>query len=136
VTDYLGTYEEYVHASGNDHLDADTVILKARREKRQKARERRASRKSQADRSPADIEKEIRRLERDRDEVTASLERDEARVAEIDAAFCEAGFYERTTADEVSRLESERSDAQHAMDVAMERWSAIEARLEALSTSS
>ncbi|MGB0543491.1 MAG: ribosomal protection-like ABC-F family protein [Longimicrobiales bacterium] len=136
VTDYLGTYEEYVHVSGNDHLDADTVILKARREKRQKARERRASRKSQADRSPADIEKEIRRLERDRDEVTASLERDEARVAEIDAAFCEAGFYERTTADEVSRLESERSDAQHAMDVAMERWSAIEARLEALSTSS
>ena len=136
VTDYLGTYEEYVHASGNDHLDADTVILKARREKRQKARERRASRKSQADRSPADIEKESRRLERDRDEVTASLERDEARVAEIDAAFCEAGFYERTTADEVSRLESERSDAQHAMDVAMERWSAIEARLEALSTSS
>lgn len=136
VTDYLGTYEEYVHVSGNDHLDADTVILKARREKRQKARERRASRKSQADRSPADIEKEIRRLERDRDEVTASLERDEARVAEIDAAFCEAGFYERTTADEVSRLESERSDAQHAVDVAMERWSAIEARLEALSTSS
>ena len=136
VTDYLGTYEEYVHVSGNDHLDADTVILKARREKRQKARERRASRRSQADRSPADIEKEIRRLERDRDEVTASLERDEARVAEIDAAFCEAGFYERTTADEVSRLESERLDAQHAMDLAMERWSAIEARLEALSTSS
>ncbi|MDE3002207.1 MAG: ABC-F family ATP-binding cassette domain-containing protein [Gemmatimonadota bacterium] len=136
VTDYLGTYEEYVHVSGNDHLDADTVILKARREKRQKARERRASRTSQVDRSPADIEKEIRRLERDRDEVTASLERDEARVAEIDAAFCEAGFYDRTTADEVSRLESERSDAQHAMDVAMERWSAIEARLEALSTSS
>jgi ATPase subunit of ABC transporter with duplicated ATPase domains len=34
VTDYPGTYEEYVHQSGDDHLDADTVVLKARREKR------------------------------------------------------------------------------------------------------
>ena len=34
VTDYPGTYEEYVHHSGDDHLDADTVILKARKEKR------------------------------------------------------------------------------------------------------
>jgi ATPase subunit of ABC transporter with duplicated ATPase domains len=32
IRDYLGTYEEYVHACGDDHLDADTVVLKARRE--------------------------------------------------------------------------------------------------------
>ena len=86
VTDYLGTYEEYVHASGDDHLDADTVILKARREKRQKARERRAVPEDEA-RNPADVEKEVRRLERDRDDVTTSLQTFENRLAEIDAAF-------------------------------------------------
>ncbi|HEU0053209.1 MAG TPA: ABC-F family ATP-binding cassette domain-containing protein, partial [Longimicrobium sp.] len=32
IRDYLGTYEEYVHACGDDHLDADTVVLKARAE--------------------------------------------------------------------------------------------------------
>ncbi|HYW07828.1 MAG TPA: ABC-F family ATP-binding cassette domain-containing protein [Longimicrobium sp.] len=32
IRDYHGTYEEYVHALGDDHLDADTVVLKARRE--------------------------------------------------------------------------------------------------------
>jgi ATPase subunit of ABC transporter with duplicated ATPase domains len=32
IRDYLGTYEEYVHACGDDHLDADTVVLKAKRE--------------------------------------------------------------------------------------------------------
>ncbi|HEX7243120.1 MAG TPA: ATP-binding cassette domain-containing protein, partial [Longimicrobiaceae bacterium] len=32
IRDYMGTYEEYVHACGDDHLDADTVVLKARKE--------------------------------------------------------------------------------------------------------
>jgi len=32
IRDYLGTYQEYVHACGDDHLDADTVVLKAKRE--------------------------------------------------------------------------------------------------------
>ena len=34
IRDYHGTYEEYVHACGDDHLDADTVVLKAKREER------------------------------------------------------------------------------------------------------
>ncbi|MFL5385800.1 MAG: ABC-F family ATP-binding cassette domain-containing protein [Longimicrobiaceae bacterium] len=35
IRDYLGTYEEYVHACGDDHLDADTVVLKAKSQKRE-----------------------------------------------------------------------------------------------------
>ena len=133
VSDYLGTYEEYVHASGDDHLDADSVILKARREKRQKARERRAARKDDEVRSPADVEKEVRRLERNRDEVTASLETFENRLAEIDAVFCEEGFYERSEPDEISRLEAERLEVEKGLEDKMQRWSELEARLEELS---
>ena len=133
VTDYLGTYQEYVHASGDDHLDADTVILKARREKRQKARERRATRTEEEVRSPADVEREVRRLERDRDDVTASLETFENRLAEIDALFCEEGFYDRSAPDEISRLEAERLDVESALEEMMQRWSEVEARLEELS---
>jgi ATPase subunit of ABC transporter with duplicated ATPase domains len=33
MRDYLGTYDEYVHYCGDDHLDADQVILKAKSEK-------------------------------------------------------------------------------------------------------
>ncbi len=36
IRDYQGTYEEYVHACGDDHLDADTVVLKARREEKKR----------------------------------------------------------------------------------------------------
>ena len=40
IRDFLGTYQEYVHACGDDHLDADTVVLKARREgKKERRRE-------------------------------------------------------------------------------------------------
>ncbi|HET6762396.1 MAG TPA: ABC-F family ATP-binding cassette domain-containing protein [Longimicrobiaceae bacterium] len=39
IRDYRGTYEEYVHACGDDHLDADSVVLKARKEDR-KARKK------------------------------------------------------------------------------------------------
>jgi len=40
IRDFLGTYQEYVHACGDDHLDADTVVLKAKREdKKGKKRE-------------------------------------------------------------------------------------------------
>jgi len=34
IRDFRGTYEEYVHACGDDHLDADEVVLKAKREDR------------------------------------------------------------------------------------------------------
>jgi ATPase subunit of ABC transporter with duplicated ATPase domains len=34
IRDFLGTYPEYVHACGDDHLDADEVVLKAKREDR------------------------------------------------------------------------------------------------------
>ena len=33
IIDYQGSYEEHVHYCGDDHLDADRVVLKARREK-------------------------------------------------------------------------------------------------------
>ena len=36
VRDYHGTYEDYVHFCGDDHLDADRVILKAKTEKQKK----------------------------------------------------------------------------------------------------
>lgn len=36
VTDYAGTYDEYLTRSGEDHLDQDAVVLKAKRERKKK----------------------------------------------------------------------------------------------------
>ena len=87
LTDYLGTYEEYVHASGDDHLDADTVLLKARREKRRRkgregnARDRRDDGTRSSELSQ-DVTKEIRRLQRKLEESTEAIEVHEARCVD------------------------------------------------------
>ena len=77
-------------------------------------------------------EREIRSLERRRDELTASIETDEARVAEIDAAFCAEGYYERTPAEEVAQSERERAELSESVERAMEEWSELEERIESL----
>ena len=132
VTDYLGTYEEYVHDSGDDHLDADTVVLRARREKREKKKSQVESPTPPAPMDRARLDREARGLERRRDELTSLVESGERRVAEIDEAFCADGFFERTPPDEVTRLEGERAEVQAAVARAMEEWAEVESRLEEL----
>ena len=139
VTDYLGTYEEYVHASGDDHLDADTVLLKARREKRRKGSERKTrDRGDDGTRSsalsPQDVIKETRRLQRELEEITEAIEVREARLKSIDASFCEDGFYERTPPDQVALLEQERAETDNALKADLQRWGDIESQLEGLSS--
>jgi ATPase subunit of ABC transporter with duplicated ATPase domains len=132
VTDYPGTYAEYVHASGDDHLDADTVVLKARREKRAKKKERSSG--PPPDAAPKGVDRrEVVALERRRGEITTSIESWEARVAEIDAIFCADGYYERTPADEIASLERERSRLTDEVERAMDEWASIEARIEQMS---
>ena len=139
VTDYLGTYEDYVHASGDDHLDADTVLLKARREKRRKGREGKASDRGgdgtrSSALSPHDVTKEIKRLQRELEEITEAIEVHEARLDSIDASFCEDGFYERTPPDQVTLLEQERAETDDSLKADLQRWGEVESQLEVLSS--
>ena len=137
VLDYQGTYEEYVHFCGDDHLDSDTVILRARREKGGKGKKakgsRRASEAAEPPRSQSDIDKKVKKLHRRRDELTVTIESTEARIAEIDALFCQEGYYERTPGDRVSALEKERGSLQGDVERQVERWSDVERRLDELS---
>jgi ATPase subunit of ABC transporter with duplicated ATPase domains len=134
VTDYPGTYDEYVHQSGDDHLDADNVILKARREKR---KEKEAGSEAPPAAVPweerVDAEKTVRKLERRRDELTASIEAAERRVATIEETFCAEGYYERTDPGEVAELERERASRLEEVERAMDEWTRVEAEIEALS---
>ena len=71
ILDFRGTYEEYVHFCGDDHLDADQVILKARQAKRKKeapTREPRSNRKgkNKQRRTAAQQEKRLARIEKAR----------------------------------------------------------------------
>ena len=124
VTDYPGTYEEYVHHSGDDHLDADRVVLKARREKKKKTKK--------TDVSVVDPAKEIRRIQSDRDELTNRVASAEQRVDDIDETLAAPGFYERAASDEIAVLGNERGELKEQIERGLDEWATLESELERL----
>ena len=147
IRDFRGSYEEYVHFCGDDHLDVDTVVLKARREKRA----RRAARASDggegdppgngAPRRPAPRRDDGAAargnrnryrggsLRTKRDRITAGIEAAETRIAEIDGAFADPAFYGRTEPEDVRALETERAARQAELDELIEAWERVETEL-------
>ena len=124
VTDYPGTYEEYVHHSGDDHLDVDRVVLKARREKKKKTKK--------ASASVVDPAKEIRRIESHRDELTDRIASAEQRVDDIDETLAAPGFYENATSEEIAVLGNERSELRKQIEKGLDEWATLESELERL----
>ena len=158
IVDYLGTYDEYVHFSGDDHLDVDRVVLKAKKEKgREKAGDegravnaaaerggergggrggggRAATVAGNGGRPAGDVArrrspKELAALRERRDDITARIEEVEARVASIEATFADPTTYESAGADEIRELEAERAALQSSVGKLMEEWEAIEGAL-------
>jgi energy-coupling factor transporter ATP-binding protein EcfA2 len=127
--DFPGSYEEYLSRCGDDHLDADAVVLRARRDKAETAKpqtgvlsweeqKRRANRKKQ--------------LPGRRDEIVAAIEAAEARKAAIHAMYCEPGFYEKTSKEQVAALEREEQELGPKIDALVAEWESVEAELASL----
>jgi len=126
ITDYLGSYDEYVHACGDDHLDVDRVVLKAKKEKRRKDRSRKKSQRSETRKLESRLKKSQQRLE----QITARIEAAEARVDEIDEMFCEPDYFRRTAADEVHTLERERNSLEGEVAGLLAEWEQLEQEID------
>mgnify|MGYP000129633414 CR=1 FL=1 len=138
VRDYHGTYEEYVHFCGDDHLDADRVILKAKRDKKAKSKADRArAAENGSEGVPAGGRKRVSKAQKNRmgeslDTLMARIDNAEARVAEIDELFCQPGYYEQTPPDDVRELEDERSRLKGEVADLTSEWERTEEELSAL----
>ena len=128
IRDYHGTYEEYVHACGDDHLDVDTVILKVKKEKRKKDSTDTGT-QGDRDRKSASQRGNSRALQRRLQErqagLTIRIEAAEARIKEIDAMFCEANYFEQTPPAEVRKAEAERNDMEREVNDLMAEWEQV-----------
>jgi ATPase subunit of ABC transporter with duplicated ATPase domains len=132
--DFPGTYDEYLDRCGDDHLDADAVVLKAKKEKAVEttAAPPGASAKTETALSWEEQKKRANRLKQlpaKRDEVVAAIEAAEARKAVIQAKWCETGFYEKTPKDEIAKLEGEEKALGPKIDALLAEWEALEAEL-------
>ena len=115
------------------------MILKAKTEKRKKkggtsartsertvagAGDRGNGRRAPAPEGPSKARRA--QLLKRQEELTASIEAAEARVAEIDEIFCEPMYYERTASDDVKALETERTSLQTEVTDLMAEWEQAE----------
>ena len=127
IRDYPGTYEEYVHFCGDDHLDADQVILRAKREKKGKA----PSKEERNKPKPRKLNK--RKLELRQGELLKEVEVSESSIGEIDARFAEPTFYKSMAPDEIRSLEEERVKIQKRLESLLEEWEQVEGDLASIS---
>jgi ATPase subunit of ABC transporter with duplicated ATPase domains len=158
IRDYHGTYEEYVHACGDDHLDADTVALRSKRDakvaggqpaaKQPSGNGKRGGAGSAAGNgkggnavangkgrpAPRDGRSgsigDRTRLEQRRDDLTASIEAAERDIARIDETFAGSGYFDKTAPDEVSALNAKRARLQEKVDRLVAEWESVEEALE------
>jgi ATPase subunit of ABC transporter with duplicated ATPase domains len=127
--DFPGSYAEYLARCGDDHLDAEAVVLKEKLDK---------SLNLAAPATALSWEEQKRRKNRkkqlpaQRDELMLAIERAEQRKATIGAGWCEAGFYERTSKDEVAALEREESALAAEITDLITKWEGLEAEIAAL----
>jgi ATPase subunit of ABC transporter with duplicated ATPase domains len=129
--DFPGTYDEYLARCGDDHLDAEAVVLKAKRERRDEPKPA----ASPSGPSWDELKKRRNRqkeLPLRRDKVMAEIERAEARRAEIQGLYASPGFFERTAQAEVEALVAEEATLGRTLDERLAEWEALEAEIEAL----
>jgi ATPase subunit of ABC transporter with duplicated ATPase domains len=135
IRDYLGTYEEYVHACGDDHLDADTVVLKAKREEKNGRKKESTGngkrRKDSGSRGSGKLEVAGRSgLEKRRDDFAAEIELAEAAIADIDATFAQPGYFDDAPSAQLKALKAERARLNEKIELLMEEWEKVEREIE------
>jgi ABC-type multidrug transport system ATPase subunit len=119
ILDYKGTYEEYVHFCGDDHLDVDRVVLKAKKTKKLKKNITKTS--SQKNVKEKDTDKKEKELWNQIDAI-------ESRIREIDQIFAEPDYYERTDPQETTNLSKERTELDKKLEGLTFTWENMEKR--------
>ena len=129
IRDFEGSYEDYLARCGDDHLDADVVLARARQDKKKEA-----AKKAAGPATPAQ-EKHLKTLVNRRDKLTAEIEKAEARVHAINEMFCNPGFFDKTPAGEVKKLEAEQKTLNTKIEETMAEWDRLETELGELTPS-
>ena len=132
ILDYQGTYEEYVHFCGDDHLDADQVVLKARQAKSKKGKDesKKANGRQKEQGGNGAAKGNTKRIQERQEKLMARIEAAELRMAEIDEIFCAPNYYEQTPVAEVRELETERAELEREVGEFTAEWERTEEEMD------
>ena len=131
--DFPGTYAEYLARCGDDHLDADAVVLKAQAPTRAERRPTAAPATSAArGRSRSGGATGIAAAAgQARDKVLAAIEAAEARKKEIHALYADPTLLSADAASGDRRLVKESEELDVEIEKLVGEWEAIEAEISA-----
>ncbi len=130
--DFPGTYDEYLSRLGDDHLDAEAVVLRAKTEAKAR-REVTTGAGTPLDVSREELRKRANRkkqLPALRDAAVQAIEAAEARKAEIHARWCSPGYFQSTPAAEIAALEAEEKALGPKLADLVATWEGLERELE------
>ncbi|MBL8683473.1 MAG: ABC-F family ATP-binding cassette domain-containing protein [Myxococcales bacterium] len=120
---FPGTFAEYLEKQGDDHLDAESASIRAKRaaaDNTDPAEKRRAYEEQKKRRN------RIAQLPKLRDKVLADIETAEARRRAIDELYGQDGFYEKTSKAELEKLEREHQSLGERIAAMMLEWEQLE----------
>jgi ATPase subunit of ABC transporter with duplicated ATPase domains len=126
--DFPGTYAEYLARCGDDHLDAEAVASKARRERRPADPADPNAGSSWEDQKKR--RNRIAQLPKQRDRLLAQIEAAEARKKAIADLYADPEFYRRTSTAEIAALVSEQAELAPKIDAWMTEWEALEREID------
>jgi ATPase subunit of ABC transporter with duplicated ATPase domains len=131
LRDFPGTYAEYLARCGDDHLDAEAVVLKAKADKPRDASPEARPAEGGSWEEQKKRRNRLQQLPAMRDKVLARIEAAEARKAAIAALYETAGFFERSLKSDLKKLQDEDAALALEIEAKMKEWETIEAELEA-----
>jgi ATPase subunit of ABC transporter with duplicated ATPase domains len=132
IRDYQGSYDEYLAQCGDDHLDADRVVLAAkaakggRAGKTDKASKAGRARPERSEGTGTPPVVSIKELAARREAITGRIEQAEARLAEIDTVLSDVTQYQASRAAEFRELGRERAALTGSMERLMAEWESVE----------
>ncbi|MFL6198034.1 MAG: hypothetical protein ACJ76J_02555 [Thermoanaerobaculia bacterium] len=74
----------------------------------------------------------LKDLAKRRDEVTAAVEQSEGRIHAINEMFCDPTFFDRTSRDQVKKLEGEQKTLSEKVEKLMGEWEKLEEQIAGL----
>ncbi|MDZ4697402.1 MAG: ABC-F family ATP-binding cassette domain-containing protein [Deltaproteobacteria bacterium] len=138
--DFRGNYDEYVQKDGDDHLNAEHVVLKAKKEKveRVESQDKREDPRTRTAGLSWDEQKKLstrrKALPKQRDKLMAEIETAEKEKTAIAERYNDSAFFMKTPWDEIERLQARQKELDGIIETTMTEWEAVEAEIAELGT--
>jgi len=128
VRDFAGSYQEYLEKFGDDHLNREQPLSTTIA---QTAAPQSAPQELSYDKRKK-MQREISKLKKQATRFESLVEETELKISAIEAKFSLEDFYQQTSADEVQKLQTEKSELNDQLSKNLRQWETSSQNLESL----